>query len=328
MISKVRVPALCKIALASLLLGVSCAVAFSQRNNPYAANPNPGFEPQEQPGATSQPVMIVAEDRPAIARQRSVIASSVVKRSTPLTEIYRVGVGDVLFINLKNAPNAAGYYTVRRDGTIEFPLAGESPAVVDKTIDQIEGLLAAAITLYSNPQIEVKVREYVSHKIIISGMAERVGEVRLQREALPLFVIRAEALVSSAATKVNIRRQDVVTVEAYDLRDEKTGDVLVYPGDSVEFTTEWHAPSVATIRFFYIAGEVNLTGQREFIDGMTLFQAVTASGGTKGDPNRATLRRKGDKGMLNVAEYDLRAIRDGKASDPALQPGDMIEISN
>lgn len=255
-------------------------------------------------------------------------ASSRLEPSKPITEIYLVGPGDVLFINLRNAPNGAGYYTVRSDGSIDFPLAGENPSVLHKTTAQIEDLLSKATTVYSSPQIEVRVREFASHKITVLGMAERVGERFLQREALPLFVIRTDALVSSAAKEVHIRREDRTKLETYDLRDEKTGDVLVFAGDSVEFTTGERTLAPATSGFFYIAGDVNSSGKREYIDGMTLFQAVTASGGAKGNPRTATLRRKGDKGLLKVAEFDLRAIRDGKQSDPILQPGDMIEITN
>ena len=61
---------------------------------------------------------------------------------------------------------------------------------------------------------------------------------------------------------------------------------------------------------------------------MTLFQAILASGGAKGNPKKAMIRRKSDNGTLNVAEHNLRAIRDGKAPDPILSPGDMIEIGN
>lgn len=324
-----RVPNFYKIALAALLLCVTCVAGFSQRNNPYSANPVSRVEPQEQPVAKMQPVIIkVGEQRPNALQQATKIASNNVSPSTPLTEIYKIGVGDVLFVNLKNAPKAAGYYTVRRDGTIDFPLAGESPNVLDKTIAQIEAALADAITIYSNAQVEVKIREYASHKINVSGLAERVGEKSLQREAMPLFVIRAESLVSSAATKVNIRRGDLSKVETYDLSDEKTGDVLVYPGNAVEFGADGQRSLLVTSGFFYIAGEVNSTGQKQFTDGMTLFQAVVASGGAKGNPKKATVRRKNDKGTLNVAEYNLRAIKDGKASDPLISPGDMIEISN
>lgn len=326
---RVRVPNFSRVVLVAFLLWISCALAFSQRNNPYSANPVSRVEPPEQPVAKMQPVIIkVGDPRPATDRQIPTPSRSSVETAQPLTEIYKVGVGDVLFVNLKNAPKATGYYTVRRDGTIDFPLAGESPLVVEKTIEQIENALAHAITLYSNPHIEVKVREYASHKITVSGMAERVGEKSLQREAMPLFAVRAEALVSSAATKVNIRRRDLTKIEVYNLRDEKTGDVLVFPGNSVEFTAEGQSSSLTASSHFYIAGEVISAGQKPLTDGMTLFQAVVASGGVKGNPKKATLRRKNSKGTLNVAEYNLRSIRDGKASDPVLLPGDMIEISN
>lgn len=325
----VRVPNINKVVCAAILVCVSCAAAFSQRNNPYATNPNARVEPQEQPVAKMQPVIIkVGEQRPTVSQQSLKAVRATVETSKPLTEIYKIGVGDVLFVNLKNAPKATGYYTVRGDGTIDFPLAGESPSVVDKTIEQIEMSIAETVTLYPDPQIEVKVREYASHKITVSGMAERVGEKSLLREAMPLFAIRSETLVSSAATKVNIRRGELVEVETYDLRDEKTGEILIYPGDSVEFAADGQRSTLTAGVYFYIAGDVNSTGQKPFTDGMTLFQAVTSAGGAKGNPKKATLRRKNDKGTLNVAEYDLRAIKDGKASDPLISPGDMIEISN
>lgn len=334
---RVRVPDVTRVVLALLWLGVNCVSLFSQRNNPYASNPNPRGDqrdqatvhPRSQPIATMQPVIItVGDKRTAIARQQRTSANAPTKKSKPLTEIYRVGVDDVLFVNLKNAPKGGGYYTVRRDGTIDFPLVGNSPAVIGKTVEQIEDALAATIVLYADPQIEVKIREYASHKVRVSGMAERVGERSLTREAIPLFAIRAEAFVNTAATKVNIRRSDRAKVETYDLNDERTNEILVYPGDSIEFTADGQRSALSTSGFYFIAGEINLSGQREYTDGMTLFQAVTASGGVKGNPKKATLRRRGDKGVLNVVEHNLRSIRDGKAIDPMIAPGDMIEITN
>lgn len=334
---RVRVPNLCRVVLASFCLSVSFGSAFSQRNNPYAANPNPRVEQrdqgtaqtQPQPVATMQPVIIkVGDKRAAVPRKEPTMAKAPTENSKALTEVYRVGAGDVLFVNLKNAAKAGGYYTVRSDGTIDYPLAGESPSVIGKTVEQIADALAATIVLYADPQVEVKIREYSSHKVTVSGMAERVGEKSLRREAIPLFAIRAEALVDAAATRVNIRRSDMAKVENYDLNDERTNEILVYPGNSVEFTADGQRSSLKISGFFYIAGEVNLAGQKEYTDGMTLYQAVTASGGVKGNPKKARLRRRGDKGVLNVVEYDLRFIRDGKATDPMIAPGDMIEITN
>lgn len=244
------------------------------------------------------------------------------------TDIYNIGIGDVIFVNLKNAPNASGYYTVRDDGTIDFPLAGDNVVVRDKTTSEITRMIQSAVTLYSNPQVEVKVREFSSHKINVTGMAERKGERTIQREAVPLFVVRADVNVDPKATKVLIRRNELANVESFDLQDAKTDNILIYPGNSIEFADDEYGATLSTTGFYYIAGEINTAGQKEYAAGMTLFQAITASGGAKGNPKKAMIRRKGDKGTLNVSDYDLRAIKAGKATDPVLSPGDMIEIVN
>ncbi|MBK7393333.1 MAG: polysaccharide biosynthesis/export family protein [Chloracidobacterium sp.] len=272
------------------------------------------------------------EIRPTIANTAQPITFAPAKNidRTPgkPTETYNIGIGDVLFVNLKNAPNASGYYTVREDGTIDFPLAGENVLVKNKTAREIITMIESAVTLYSNPQVEVKVREFSSHKINVTGMAERKGERTIQREAVPLFVVRADVNVDPTATKVLIRRNELANVESFDLSDAKTDNILIYPGNSVEFAADERGKVLSTTGFYYIAGEINAAGQKEYVTGMTLFQAIIAAGGAKGNPKKALIRRKGEKGALNVADYDLRAIKSGKSTDPVLSPGDMIEIVN
>ncbi|HEV7701629.1 MAG TPA: polysaccharide biosynthesis/export family protein [Pyrinomonadaceae bacterium] len=309
-----------------LLLCAGGISSYAQRNNPYSANPDPRAQqaitiPNDRP-------LPPVESRPSVARQTYNIAAIAAARSLKPTEIYKIGIGDVLFISLKNASNASGYYTVRSDGTIDFPLAGESPVVEALTLDQLEDLLASGVTLYKDAQVQAKVREYASHKINVTGMVQRDGEKFLQREAMPLFTIKADAIVDPAATKVLIRRSEMAKPDVYSLHDETTDDVLIYPGYSIEFTADGRSATLASTGFFYIAGAVASIGQKELAAGMTVFQAVVASGGVKGNAKKAFVRRKSEVGKLTVAEYDLKKIRDGKTADPLLQPGDMIEITN
>ena len=184
-------------------------------------------------------------------------------------------------------------------------------------------MLSSGITLFTDPQIEVKIREYASHKITVSGLIENPGEKSLQREAIPLFVIRSEAVVSSKATKAIVKRAPLLKLESYDLRAADTDSVLIYPGNSVEFTVD---QTLNITGSFYIAGEINSAGQKEFAAGLTLYQAVIASGGTRGNPKRAVIRRKNQNGLFLNTEYDLRSIKDGKAADPVIDSGDVIEI--
>lgn len=310
----------------------------SGRNNPYS--PSPSSKPKAEIQAiTSVPLDPISSSDisvvqaktdpvqsplPTVAQQTFKIATNVAAKALPPTETYKVGVGDVLYINLKNTAQASGYYTVRETGTIDYPLAGENVSVSQLTVDAVEEMLASAITLYPNPHVEVKIREFASHKITVRGLVENDGEISLKREAMPLFAIRAEAGVAPKANQVLITRAPLLKSELYDLHDAGTDNILVFPGNTVEFRHD----AAAALGSYYISGEVVTGGQKELNAGMTLYQAVAAAGGAKGNPKKAVVRRKGTNGTLANSEYDLRSIRNGKVTDPLLAPGDVIEIRN
>lgn len=263
-----------------------------------------------------------------IAQKTLAIAKRANKSSMPLTEIYRIGVGDVLFINLQNVSSQnAKYFTVLDDGTVDYPLAGEMISVVNLTTVEIEDYLREKIKLYENPQISVNVREYGSHKINVLGMVEKPGDKFLQREAIPLYVIRAEAIVEPGANAVKIKRKNS-TLEEFDLSETTTDEVLVYAGDIVEFTGIENSTSSAN-GFYYIGGEIEDGGQMNFHKGITLSQAILASGGVKDTKvKKVVIRRKDDKGLLKSTTYNLNDIKKGKTPDPLLQIGDIIEVGS
>ncbi|MCD9188092.1 MAG: polysaccharide biosynthesis/export family protein [Pyrinomonadaceae bacterium] len=263
------------------------------------------------------------EPKPSIARKTFEIA----KKSAAIapTEIYKVGIGDVLFINLQNAPKSSTYYTVLNDGTIDYPLAGEMLSVSGLTTEEIEDLLKEKIKLFENPQISVKVRDYSSHTISVIGLVERAGEKKLQREAIPLYVVRAESLVKPEAVNAVIRRSDS-KVETVNLTDQNADNILIFAGDIVEFTGEKMPSNSSSNAFYFIGGEIINGGQKEFHEGLTLTQAVLASGGLKKNVKKVIVRRKNNEGLLIAYEYNLKAIKEGKSPDPVLLAGDTIEI--
>lgn len=244
------------------------------------------------------------------------------------TEIYKIGVGDVLFISLQNAPTRAStYFTVLNDGTIDYPLANEMISVTGLTTEEVEDLLKNKVRLYENPQISVKVRENTSHSITVLGLVEKAGEKFLQREAVPLYVIKAEAVVEPRANLLSIKRSNSQT-ETVDLKDAKSEDVLIFPGDILEFKSAgFSADNSETPQFYYIGGEIASAGQKDFHTGLTLTQAILACGGLrKAGVKKAVVRRKNEQGLLSPIEFDLKAVKDGKQPDPILQAGDTIEL--
>jgi len=112
-------------------------------------------------------------------------------------------------------------------------------------------------------------------------------------------------------------------IDSYDLREPNAANALVYPGDAVEF-----AGAVTALETYFVAGEVMSAGQKPFVTGLTLYQAVIASGGAKGSAKKAIIRRKNDKGLFSSVQYNLGDIVGGKAVDPNLSPGDIVEIQD
>ena len=244
------------------------------------------------------------------------------------TEVYKIGTGDILIISLQNAPNnATNYFTVLSDGTIDYPLAGEMISVSGLTTEEIEDLLEEKIKLYANPQVVVKVREFASHSFTVLGLVEKAGEKFLQREAMPLYAIRAEAITQPQVTTAIIKRANGET-EKIELSDSKSDDVLIFPNDIVEFkSAETENIAAKTPQFYYIGGNINSGGQKDFYQGITLTQAILASGGLKKtNVKRVIIRRKNQEGMLSPLEFDLKSIKTGNQIDPVLQAGDTVEL--
>ncbi|MBV9216688.1 MAG: polysaccharide biosynthesis/export family protein [Acidobacteria bacterium] len=299
------------------------------RNNPYSPSPVTKsrmaqvavVEKADQPSTAAISASIEKPPAAAPKAQDAAIGQNVPINARP-TDIYHVGAGDVLLIELKNAPGGSGYYTVDPDGSIDYPLAGETVIVAGKTADNIASMLRSAITLYNDPAVDVKVRDWRSHKITVNGLAEQTGERSIQRDAVPLFVVKAEVAADPSATSVRIHRASGA-VES----DVSSDDTLVFPGDTITFERP-RAVNNDAAPIYYISGDVAQAGQHDLVTGMTLLQAVTASGGSRGNAKKAIIRRKGNKGNLIVIEFNIRSIKDGKATDPVLNSGDIIEISN
>ncbi len=242
-----------------------------------------------------------------------------------LTSLYWIGVGDVLDIRLLNGAERreSTLYTVMAGGLLEYPLAGEPLVIAGMTTDEVgvrltELLKRRAVT--ERPQVLVSVREYVSHTVLISGLADSPGAKVLRREATPLYVIIAEAQPRPEAGRATVIARATGEGTIVDLGDAASTNMLVYSGDVINLTGR---PK----EFFFIGGQVNSPGQKDFHAGITLTQAVLAAGGmTPGAGGKIKVSRQGADGLLSLTEYKLKDIQGGKTPDPRLQSGDRIEV--
>jgi protein involved in polysaccharide export with SLBB domain len=240
-----------------------------------------------------------------------------------LSGIYRVGVGDVLDIRLLNSSTARStLYTVIDGGLIDFTIAGGPIVVAGLTTDEIQGRIVSELkrrAVEENARVSVGVRQYASHSVTITGLVNHPGTKFLRREAVPLYVIMAEAQARLDAARVTIMRTGAPNI-TLDLSEQAALNLMVRHGDIISVTAR---PQ----EYYYIGGRINYPGQKIFQPGITLVQAILAAGGLLGDSDsQVELSREGSDGRLATSTFKLKEIKKGKIQDPRLQPGDRIEV--
>jgi polysaccharide export outer membrane protein len=248
---------------------------------------------------------------------------SAVTAERPLTEIYRVGVGDVLDIRLLNSfDNKSTLFTVVAGGLIDLPIAGGTISVAGLTTEEIQTRIAAELkrrAVAENAKVSVGVRQYLSHSVTVTGLVANPGVRYLRRENVPLYVVLAESQLRNDSGRVLIMRAGSAG-EPHDLSDPATLNLNVQSGDVITVTNR---PQ----EFYYIGGRINYPGQKVFQPGITLLQAILAAGGTTRQDNRVDISREGKDHRLVTIRVRLKQIKSGSVEDPKLQPGDRIEIS-
>lgn len=246
-------------------------------------------------------------------------------KAIELTRVYRVGVGDVLDVRLSEAPTAQStLFTVVPPGLLEHPILAEPLPVSGLTVEEIKAKLEADLkrrAVNENPNVLVGIREYLSHAIIVSGLVKDPGTKILRREAIPLYVVIADAQPAAEADRVTVIRRDTAEALVIDLSKPTEMNLLVRPGDVITVQT---SPKL----YFYVGGQVKEPGEKLYRTGITLTQAILAAGGLSRESKEAHLARDGGNGFLSLKRYKLKDINSGKLADPSVQPGDRIMIEN
>lgn len=251
-------------------------------------------------------------------------STSAAKTADPLlTEIYRVGIGDVLDVRLINSPNnKSTLFTVMPGGAIDFPVAGGAIMVAGMTPEEIQVRIAAELkrrAVEENAQVSVGVRQYASHSVMVNGLVVNPGTRYLRREVVPLYVVLAESQLRNDAGRVVVMRGGS-TGQPLDLSDPQTLNQIIQSGDVITVSKK---PE----EFYYIGGRINFPGQKVFQPGVTLLQAILAAGGVPLKENSVEISRAGADGRLTTVRYRIKEIKGGTIEDPKLQAGDRIEIS-
>ena len=265
------------------------------------------------------------ESAPEKVAEKPVVTSDDVNAAAndlALTKIYRVGPNDVLDIRINDNASQSTLFTITASGYLEYPMLAEPLLAGGLTTDEIGSRIEAEVkrrALMDNPKVSVGVRDYASHTILVSGLVKDSGTKILRREAIPLYVVVADAQPLPEAARVTVLRNESNQTFDIDLAEAKEMNLLVRPGDVIALN-----PSVT--QFVYIGGEVKDSGEKTYRRGLTLTQALIVAGGVTPKAKEAQLGRDDGKGFLVVTKFKLKEIESGKAQDPVLKPGDRITI--
>ena len=240
---------------------------------------------------------------------------------------YRVGPGDVLEVVVDGRPDLSRLPTVQTTGGVFLPRAGEVP-VQGLTTSEITARVAPLIAGEDlpSPRVAVRVKEYLSQFVWVRGAVRQPGRKPLrQGTRLVDALLDAGGFAEGASGEVNVDRAGGTFGDGSSSARFRFASASPTPAELEQLGLPLVAGDVVTAgiqRWVFVSGAVRKPSRYPFEDALTLSRLVEAAGGMlRTASDRVVVRRAGGE-----IEADLGAIRDGKAQDVVLVPGDEVVV--
>jgi polysaccharide export outer membrane protein len=233
---------------------------------------------------------------------------------------YRLGPGDILHVTVYQNPDLTLDTRVSESGMVSYPLLG-SVKLGGLTVSEAERHIANGLrsgNFVKQPQVTVMVTQVHGNQASVLGQVNRPGRFPLEVGDLRLTDLLAMAggIAPTGADEVTVvgtreGRPYRVQVDLPSLfgAGSRTQDIAVQNGDVI-----WvdRAPMV------YVYGEVQRPGAIRLERGMTVMQALAASGGLT--------QRGTDRGMRVHRRIDGRMQEIQPKMDDPVQNGDVVYV--
>ena len=281
-----------------------------------------------------------------------------------LAEDYRIGPEDLIDVAVFQVPEMSGTVRVSAGGEISLPLLGVVQ-VAGLTPGGLELLLqdALRLTYLNDPHVGVFIREMHSHPVSVFGAVNKPGVFQVSGTKTLLEILAlSEGLAQDAGDSVLIMRSarapgggqagsapagaagaewqeagvsslpgppteaGTTKVNLKDLLESGNPryNVPVYPLDTV---------TVTRAGIVYVIGDVHRPGG--FVlktnENISVLQALALAEGLMSTSKKSAARIiRTDKasGQRTEIAVDLGQILGGKATDPILQPNDVLFVPN
>lgn len=248
--------------------------------------------------------------------------------STTSSVDYKIGPGDLLAIQVLEAPDLNTEARVNSQNSISFPLLGKVD-VAGYTPQEAESRIAELLTeqYMHNPHVIVSVKEYRSQRVAVIGKVKNPGTYELLGKGTLLDALAlAGGLDANASDTVYVTRktgdggEKSVQVDLDSLLDkgDATLNIPINMGDVV------YVPEAGVV---YVDGAVVKPGTYPITDDMTVSQAVTAAGGMDKTAKASDVRLLRNRdGKVEVLPINLEAIKEGEMPDMILEDQDVVVV--
>ena len=233
---------------------------------------------------------------------------------------YKLAAGDTIKVQVYQNPDLTTEARVSESGTISYPLVG-SVNVGGMTIPDAEKRIASALqksNILKQPQVNINVVQIRGNQVSVVGQVSKPGRIPLET-----FNMRLSEVIAAAG---GITRDGDETVVVTGMRDGKPfrkevdtaslmagqrgDDIVVMSGDTVYVNK---APT------YYVYGEAQKPGPYRVERGMTVMQALAASGGPT---PRGTMRGL----RLTRTNPDGAVVQLEPRMNDTVKPGDVLFV--
>lgn len=307
------------------------------------------------------PASIAAQDREP-AQTQPAVRQSAADLAVASSEDYRIGIGDVIAIQIEKAPELSGTFRVSANGTITMQFIGRV-SVQQKTLEELTVLVADSLRgrYLTNPHVTITVTQFNSRTFFIQGAVNKPGVFQIEgrpsllklitlagglakdhgstafiirevKPALAQIVSTADQPVKAAVTEpapspgdehVIGAKYDLISINISGLyKGRFDQNIVIEPGDIV---------NIPITDIFFVAGEVHGPGSFPLKEGTTLRQAISLAQGTTFDAAKGRgliFRENTTTGAREEIKVDIGAVMDGKKDDIIIKPNDVIIIPN
>lgn len=259
----------------------------------------------------------------------------------PPTEPFSLGPGDKLQIQVLGDPASKTTTVVAPDGKIYFNLL-PGLDVWGLTLGQAKALIESELAKYirNQPQVSLVLRDVQSKHVWVLGHVQAPGIYPL---AGPTTLLEALSLAGGTVNLSSFRQNEAfgASDELADLRRSfvlRQGKLLpvdfqrlIQMGDLsqniyLEADDFIYLPA-ATARQIYVLGAVTEPRAVPFKQGMTVAAAIASAYGTAtGAYLQHVAVVRGSLSHPQIAIVDYKYVIRGRASDIALQPGDIVYV--